>query len=262
MRVLGGLGLNYSIQLARPMATRLDSNKNIKSFVFMDLETTGLPKEENNTTKITELCLVAVQADHLSLGVLPRIQNKLNLCFDPKKLINPLAMAVTGLTNRLLQCQSHFDLTAFNAIKSFIEHLQKPVCLVAHNGNGFDFPILRAEVEKLGADLPSDLLCVDSLVAFRDLYSAENGVRTSKAANDSSDIPIELQDGYDMLLCSVLESFERKCEAETQVLTPEEIQKNNETTPKKNQGRIGMRSCAEPSALHQVIRASKKAKFG
>jgi three prime repair exonuclease-1 len=68
----------------------------IKTFVFLDLETTGLPHLEHNLTKITELCAVSVQADHIELGVFPRVHNKLNLCFNPHKMISPDSTEITG----------------------------------------------------------------------------------------------------------------------------------------------------------------------
>ena len=70
---------------------------NIKTFVFFDMETTGLPHLEYFKTKITELSLVAVQSDHIELGVFPRVQNKLSMCFNPNKLISLEASKNTGL---------------------------------------------------------------------------------------------------------------------------------------------------------------------
>lgn len=68
----------------------------IKTFVFLDIETTGLPKMENNRTKITELCMVAIEASHIQMGVFPRVQNKLNFCFNPWKLISAESEKITG----------------------------------------------------------------------------------------------------------------------------------------------------------------------
>lgn len=68
----------------------------IKTFVFLDSETTGLPYLENNMTRITELCFVAVESAHIRLGVYPRVQNKLSLCFNPKKYIQKEASDITG----------------------------------------------------------------------------------------------------------------------------------------------------------------------
>lgn len=70
--------------------------RNIKTFVFFDTETTGLPSAENNKTKLTELSMIAVQADHISLGVFPRVQNKLTLCFNPRKMVSIGAEDLTG----------------------------------------------------------------------------------------------------------------------------------------------------------------------
>lgn len=68
----------------------------IKSYVFLDLETTGLPFLESSNPKITELCLISVQAEHILLGRTPRVQNKLNLCFNPYKIIYPHIEDKTG----------------------------------------------------------------------------------------------------------------------------------------------------------------------
>ena len=59
----------------------------------------------------------------------------------------------------------------------FIKQLVPPICLVAHNGNGFDFPLLKAELNRLGRDLPSEILCVDSLEVLQALDECvlENG---------------------------------------------------------------------------------------
>lgn len=72
--------------------------RDIKTFAFLDSETTGLPHLENCKTKITELCIVVVHASHLSLGAFPRVQNKLGLCFNPGKYINKEVTNITGNT--------------------------------------------------------------------------------------------------------------------------------------------------------------------
>lgn len=54
-------------------------------------------------------------------------------------------------------------------INAFIDHLSKPVCLIAHNGNNFDFPLLVAELKRINQSLDNSLLCADSLEAFRSL---------------------------------------------------------------------------------------------
>lgn len=68
----------------------------IKSFVFLDSETTGLPFWEKNKTKITELCFTVVSSEHLKLGVFPRVQNRFTFCFNPRKYIDSEASKITG----------------------------------------------------------------------------------------------------------------------------------------------------------------------
>lgn len=71
----------------------------IKSFVFMDIETSGLPDEEFNRTKITEISFIACSKEHINdtdAEDVPRVKHKLTLCFDPRKMIQCGASAVTG----------------------------------------------------------------------------------------------------------------------------------------------------------------------
>lgn len=42
-----------------------------------------------------------------------------------------------------------FDVDTGNLIKSFLNQLKKPLCLVAHNGLRFDFPILRRHLSEI-----------------------------------------------------------------------------------------------------------------
>ena len=101
---------------------------------------------------------------------MPRVVNKLNLCFNPGRDISPIAADISGLDNELLGDQSHFDSDSVNIMKSFLQRLPAPVCLIAHNGYRFDFPILREEISKatsplwLAENFP-DILCADSLWA-------------------------------------------------------------------------------------------------
>ena len=43
------------------------------------------------------------------------------------------------------------------------------MCLVAHNGNAYDFPLLTAEFEKLGMQLNLGTLCADSLLGMKEI---------------------------------------------------------------------------------------------
>ncbi|XP_040178791.1 three prime repair exonuclease 2-like [Rana temporaria] len=152
----------------------------VKTFIFLDLEATGL---NGTRPKITELCLVAVHASSLKNPTtndsgeiqLPRVLDKLCLCVDPGKPFTPIASEITGLDNELLRsCEKKtFDESLINTVIQFINRQAQPVCLVAHNGFNYDFPLLKTELHQQDHDLPSSILCVDSLQAFRNLNSEE-----------------------------------------------------------------------------------------
>ncbi|XP_026727533.1 uncharacterized protein LOC113493737 [Trichoplusia ni] len=148
----------------------------IETYVFIDLETTGLPNLQNNETKITELSMVAVSRTALLSATrlaLPRVINKFTKCLNPQRQIDQVSSKITGLTNDLLENETAFNLNVFNTINSYLELFQKPVCLIAQNGHTFDFPILKYHFELLNCALPKDILCADSLYAFYDLGKDE-----------------------------------------------------------------------------------------
>ncbi|XP_059045729.1 three prime repair exonuclease 2-like [Achroia grisella] len=142
----------------------------IETYVFFDIETTGLPKEEKNHTKITELCFIVVSRNDIEItkyGDIPPV-SKLCLLFNPEREVNPTAAHITGLTKEYLKNCSTFS-QKVDTINTFLGDLKKPICLIAHNGNSFDFKILLMEFENAKRSLPKDLLCVDSLVGIRKL---------------------------------------------------------------------------------------------
>lgn len=149
----------------------VDKDK-IATYVFFDLETTGLPELEFYRTKITEMSLVACSVDHMLSTFkenIPRVLHKLTLCFNPYKRIQLEASAITGLTNELLEQDNKFDTNAMTMIECFINKLQQPVCLIAHNGNKFDFPLLKKQYDLLNGHFPENLRCCDSLLVFQQL---------------------------------------------------------------------------------------------
>ena len=138
--------------------------KGIKTLVYFDIEATGL--KSSGRPRITEISLVAVNMDdtlrlsleikqnlegtHVQLESLqPRIVNKLTLCVYPMATIVPHVSDITGLDNYMLNGQSKFDKSTGNLLNSFLSHLPSPVCLVAHNGDCYDFPLLKSEMEKV-----------------------------------------------------------------------------------------------------------------
>lgn len=142
----------------------------IATYVFFDTETTGLPWQERNQTKIIEASFLAVSRKDLMktpYGSLPTL-SKLTFLLNPRRPIDPFVTGLTGLNNNMLKDSPEFK-DKIRSIYKFLDNLPKPVCLVAHNGDLFDFKILLAECRDIKESLPEDLLCADSLVGFRKL---------------------------------------------------------------------------------------------
>lgn len=165
----------------------------IATYVFIDLETTSLPSLEHNKTRITELSMVVVKRRHIletRPGASPRVQDKFTMCFNPQRMIDPGSTDTSGLCNDLLEYETAFNINVFNAINSFLQCLERPMCLIAQNGHSFDFPILKNHFEKLNVCLSDDILCADSLHAFHDIFENDvsKNVCKSDAATDSHDL--------------------------------------------------------------------------
>ena len=73
------------------------------TLVFLDFEATGLLGPAQHP-RITELCLLAVHRDDLSVDTgFPRVLNKLTLCLNPKEQISINTSQITGENlNRLV----------------------------------------------------------------------------------------------------------------------------------------------------------------
>ncbi|KAH9514593.1 Three-prime repair exonuclease 1 [Bulinus truncatus] len=135
---------------------------------MLDFETTGLPSPGNHP-RITELCFVALQREELlKKSSELRVVNKLLLCFNPQKSFSQGSSMITGLYNDALEAYEPFKSKA-SLICSFLKSLPQPVCLIAHNGARFDFPLMVSELGSASKELPQDILCADSLEAFREL---------------------------------------------------------------------------------------------
>ncbi|XP_058464341.1 three-prime repair exonuclease 1-like [Malaya genurostris] len=193
----------------------------VNSFVFFDLETTDLPGLQ--TPKITEISLIACSKQHIldtKRGDIPRVLHKQTLCLNPQRVIHPKASEATGLYNDLLENEAKFDSKTAQLISLFLERLQKPMCLVAHNGNRFDFTILKKELEAHGVTLPDDVYCIDSLLLFRHLEKLNDEISQENEKNELVDLELTA-----ILAMEELEGAQS---------TFTELQKQNETTPQKN----------------------------
>jgi DNA polymerase III epsilon subunit-like protein len=123
------------------------------SYVFLDLETTGIITTEDPTCRITELSMWGIEREQFlncNGNKMPRITNRLNMCVDPSKEIHPMAATKSKLDNLNLSHQSPFDEDVANTVLSFLNRLKKPMCMIAHYGFKFDFPILKSEIANVG----------------------------------------------------------------------------------------------------------------
>ncbi|BFZ20435.1 hypothetical protein BsWGS_23473 [Bradybaena similaris] len=165
---------------------------NVKTFVLFDTETTGLRSPGYNP-HIMELCFIAVTREELlTKQKAPRVLNKLVICFNPGKKIGFKASEITGLYNDALE-----DLADFSKqtplITTFLRNLPQPVCLIAHNGNWFDFPLLVSHLRCGSGEIPGDVLCTDSLEALRTfdgLPAVPEFLLKKKQANSLSSISL------------------------------------------------------------------------
>lgn len=151
-----------------------------ESFIFLDIETTGLGKP----IEITELGLVAIQKRHLLAASdasseneirLPRICDKLQLCVRPQQEIEDEASIITRISDEDLSEKKPFDKQLACMIRGFCLRQPQPACLVAHLGDRFDFEVLAWQFTTVCSKFPSSILVSDSYKAFRKLYEATHG---------------------------------------------------------------------------------------
>ena len=166
-------------------------NSQFSTFIFLDLETTGLRKP----VEITELSMIAVERAHIidssKTKSVPRLLDKLTTCVRPTKEIESQASMVTGISIEDLEKKKDFDIEFGGTVRSFIMRQQQPVCLVAHNGDNFDFKILVSHLDAVGITLPETVYATDSLKAFRKQHKearneSHNGEITEQTGNGIS----------------------------------------------------------------------------
>ena len=180
----------------------------IKTLVYCDLEATGL--KNSGRPRITELSLVAVNMRNiLELNsqlisphqknrfnvecIFPRVMNKLTVCVYPMATIRPEVSVITGLDNYNLSGQTTFDEKTGELINSFLSRLPAPLCLVAHNGDQYDFPLLKAELEKAGVTLLSETLCADSYVGIKEIFKRREEAKHYETVNIENAVECHLE---------------------------------------------------------------------
>ena len=143
-----GLGLFKALQIVHTSALR-DA---FRDFVVVDLETTD---KDIATCDIVELGAVRVRDG--------KITDRYQQLVRPRVPVTEGARRTHGITDLELRDQPTLDVV-WPAFRTFCGD----DILVAHNGNGFDFPILR----RLGAELAEggDFVTFDSLPLARTLH--------------------------------------------------------------------------------------------
>jgi len=177
----------------------------MKTLVYFDIEATGL--KSSGRPRISEITFVAINSQEISNlhhkliekinnmkspehileleTLLPRVLNKLTLCVYPMATIMPEVSRLTGLDNYNLSDQSRFDKRTGYLLKAFLSCLPFPVCLVAHNGDLYDFPLLQAELVKTGVELGSDIFCVDSYIGLKEIFKNSMNIPVTVEAKPS-----------------------------------------------------------------------------
>ena len=182
----------------------------IKTLVYFDLEATGL--KSSGRPRISELSFVAIDAQEINIvnkklsekvknitchedvllleTLLPRVLNKLTICVYPMATIMPEVSSITGLDNYNLTGQDKFEKSTGDLLNAFLSRLPFPVCLVAHNGNAYDFPLLRAELVKAGVEFGPNNFCVDSYVGIKEIFKMDMGSSLAECVKpaDTEDI--------------------------------------------------------------------------
>lgn len=159
-------------------------HKPIETFVFMDLEATGLPPSQ---PKIAEMCLFAVNrhafenpqysnSSPIPVPLFPRLVDKLCICINPDKPFTPGASSITGLNNKAFteNKKQSFNIHIKHITAAFFSRQYPPICLVAHGGDRYDFPLLKAELAALGISALDEIYCADTVKAMKALDKENN----------------------------------------------------------------------------------------
>lgn len=111
-------------------------------FAIVDIETSG---GNMHTDRITEIAIIVHNGE--------RIIEEYSTLVNPLRPIQPFVMALTGITNELVQ-----DAPTFEEIADKVEALTKGRIFVAHNAS-FDYNFLKGEFKRVGKKFRRKTLC-------------------------------------------------------------------------------------------------------
>ena len=124
-------------------------------FVVFDIETTGLNTETDQ--------IIEIGAVKLEYG---KIVEYYDTLIDPNREIPPDASRINHIYDDDVKNSPYIE----DVLGFFMEYI-KGYKLIAHNGNGFDFKILRRDCQKLGLPFENEL--IDSLIEARKILKRE-----------------------------------------------------------------------------------------
>ena len=137
--------------------------------IYYDTETTGLPQHENRRSKglFNEQSLFDVHIIELA-AYDPKTKESFNELAKPPISIPEEATAIHNITNEMVATVEDYSSVGQRFIDWLSSHTEKEetLVLIAHNGNGFDNPLLMAQCKKYGLEIPS-FKSLDSLPVFR-----------------------------------------------------------------------------------------------
>ncbi|KAK9886840.1 hypothetical protein WA026_018490 [Henosepilachna vigintioctopunctata] len=121
--------------------------KKISNFAFLHI------KSDKNK-RMTQLCISAIESEIIVSGNAKRVDNKtINLCFNPSG----------GEQSE----HKPFSPSDVDYIRKFFESIDGPICFVAHYGFGYDYAILKEELNRIERKFDMEIFCVDTTQFFR-----------------------------------------------------------------------------------------------
>ena len=92
---------------------------------------------------------------------------------------------------------------------SFLNGLPPPICLIAHNGHLYGFPLLKAEMENIGTTLNRQTMCEDSHAGIQNIFKERDevmkiqDVEIEEAKQTEDRMIIEDKHGLHYLVCTI-----------------------------------------------------------
>lgn len=127
------------------------------SIIYYDFETTGLNQFHD---KITEYCFLKENPS----------QDMIQSLVNPQKEVTPFITKLTGITQQMVNSASIFEDHA-QSILEFTSNSGNYSYLVAHNGDNYDFIMLREHLRVLGYNLNNlPIRSLDTLLLAKKIY--------------------------------------------------------------------------------------------